>query len=83
MKYRFIHFTMATIMFGLLACHSGGSNKDNDQNTPARTTTDTTMLPGSPGPSGTQPRASDTTQAHRDSLKHVVSLPDSGKNSGN
>lgn len=68
MKY---HFIATVIVVSLLSCKSGGPNKEVDTTTDPRMTTDTTMLPGSPGPSGTQPRPSDTTQAHRDSLKHV------------
>ncbi len=85
MRHLFTHLFIASIIFiGVSSCHSHETSKENILDTAQRMTTDTTMLPGTPGPSGTQPRPEDTTQAHRDSLKHVVRLPDStGKYSGN
>ena len=67
------------IIFGTItSCHSGESNaRIND--TAVKRTSDTVFMPGTPGPSGTQPRPGDTTQAHRDSLKHEAIISDSSQ----
>lgn len=61
----------------LSGCHSGTTSKEVVQDTARRTTLDTTVIPGTPGASGTQPRPGDTTQAHRDSLKRAANISDS------
>ena len=79
MKYFLSRLIAAFMVIGFFSCQSGGANAENDTSTAPRRAMDTTMLPGTPGPSGSQPRASDTTQAHRDSLKHMHSIDTTGK----
>jgi hypothetical protein len=61
----------------LVSCHPASSDKSSNADTALITSTDTTVIPGSPGPSGSQPGAADTTQAHRDSLKKAEDIADS------
>jgi hypothetical protein len=70
-------FAVFMVIGSLNACHSGGTNKEILQDTARRITSDTSMIPGTPGVSGTEPRPGDTTQAHRDSLKRAANISDS------
>jgi hypothetical protein len=73
------HIFLFTVLIWLTlnSCHSGATNNSRNSDTAVKTSTDTSIIPGSPGPSGTQPGPGDTTQAHRDSLKNAVHISDS------
>jgi hypothetical protein len=76
MKQPFIHFVaICGVVASLISCHSSGSNQGTGQD--VRTTADTAIIPGTPGPSGTAPRPGDTSRAHRDSLRRAVNALDS------
>jgi hypothetical protein len=78
MKDLIVRFSVIYMISASLgSCHSSGSNHNAVQDTAVRTATDTVVILGTPGPSGTEPRAGDTTQAHRDSLKRAANISDS------
>ncbi len=81
MNKHFIPITLYIVSI-LTSCHSTESKKETLQDTARRTTADTAIIPGTPGPSGTEPRAGDTTQAHRDSLHRASNISDSSGKAG-
>jgi hypothetical protein len=65
------------VVVSLVSCHSNQSDKSSRSDSAVKTATDTAIIPGTPGPSGTEPGPGDTTQSHRDSLKRVKDISDS------
>ena len=82
MKRSYFVFAAGFVLFTFSSCHTGITNKNINTDTAVKTATDTTVIPGSPGPSGSQPGPGDTTQAHNDSLKRAVHIADSSGKSG-
>lgn len=79
MNSRIVQFFLLSVVVIMISSCGADSSKDSNKDTSARKSFDTTMIPGTPGPSGTTPRPSDTTQGHRDSLKHEANIADSSK----
>jgi hypothetical protein len=76
-----IGITLVIILATIAAssCHSNSSYNGTNGDTGMRTQADTVISPGTPGPTGSQPGPNDTTQAHRDSLKHAAIISDTAK----
>lgn len=66
MKYSFTRFlAIWVILASIASCNSTGSDSGNRLDTPVKTSADTTVIPGTPGPSGTEPGPGDTSRAKR------------------
>jgi hypothetical protein len=78
-QYKTILFSVAALSI-IAACHSNNSGNIHSADTSIKTPMDTTgqqMIPGTPGPGGTEPKPGDTTRVHNDSLKKARDLDDS------
>ena len=79
MKRSIIFLMVNMAVAGFTSCHSPESDKNGKADTAIKTSTDTVIIPGSPGPTGSAPRPGDTTQAHNDSLKMASHIADSSR----
>ena len=86
MKIRIKPIIVAGSIFTVSSsCHTNSSGNNHSVDTSVEKQIDTSgqqMLPGTPGPSGTEPKPGDTTRAHNDSLKKARDLSDSSAHSG-